>query len=319
MLSTPLCDLLGVQYPIVQGGMAWIATAELASAVSNAGGFGVVAAGNAPPDWVQREIRRTREMTDRPFGLNIMLMSPFAREVVEVALSEEVSAVMTGAGNPAGLIPLFKAKGIRVVPVVASVALARRLERAGADAVIAEGTESGGHVGELTTMVLVPQVVDAVKIPVIAAGGCADGRGLVAALALGAKGVQMGTRFACSTECIAHPNYKARIVQSKDRCTVTSGHTLGHPARALENAFTRRFQELERQGCAPAEIEVFGIGALRRGLIEGDVENGSLMAGQIAGMIRDIRPAAEIVESTVCEAEALLDQLACLNRRMSRA
>lgn len=289
--------------------MAWIATAELAAAVSNGGGLGVIAAGNAPGDWVRTQVRRTREMTDRPFGLNIMLMSPFAGEVIDVAIAEKVPVVLTGAGNPGPHIPRFKAAGIRVVPVVASVALARRLERSGADAVIAEGMESGGHIGEISTMVLVPQVVDAVQIPVIAAGGFADGRGLVAALALGAMGIQMGTRFACSEECIAHENYKVRVLQAKDRCTVTSGHTLGHPVRALENPFTRRFQELERSGASAEELERFGVGALRRGLIDGDIENGSLMAGQVAGMIRDIRPAAQIIADTIAEADRLLSRL----------
>ena len=313
MLRTPICDLLGIAYPILQGGMAWIATAELASAVSNGGGLGVVAAGNAPPEWVRREIHRAREMTDHPFGLNIMLMSPHAEGVVEVAIAERVPVVITGAGNPGPFIPRFNAAGVRVVPVVASVALARRLERAGAAAVVAEGMESGGHIGELTTMVLVPQVVDALRIPVIAAGGFADGRGLVAALALGAQGIQMGTRFACTTECIAHPNYKQRVVQARDRCTTVSGHSLGHPVRALENAFTRRFQELERQNYCREDIEQFGVGALRRGLLDGDTENGSLMAGQVAGMIGDVRPAAEVIAAVMNEAQALLGRLGHLN------
>lgn len=318
MLFTPVCDLLGMKYPIVQGGMAWIATAELAGAVSNAGGLGIIAAGSASPEWVEREICRTRELTDQPFGLNIMLMSACASGVVDVAIRQRVPAVFTGAGNPASLIPRFKEAGILVVPVVASVALARRLERAGADALVAEGMESGGHIGEVTTTVLVPQVVDAVRIPVIAAGGFADGRGLVAALTLGAQAIQMGTRFACSVECIAHPRYKGRIVQSRDRCTATTGHTLGHPVRALENAFTRRFAELERQGCCREEIENFGIGALRKGLIEGDLEGGSLMAGQIAGMIREILPVADIISSVMAEAEMVLRRVQQLDRRTSR-
>ncbi|MCL4466590.1 MAG: enoyl-[acyl-carrier-protein] reductase FabK [Chloroflexi bacterium] len=310
MLSTPVCDRLGMQYPIVQGGMAWIATAELAGAVSNAGGLGVVAAGNAPPEWVQREIRRTRELTSRPFGLNIMLMSPFAAGVVETALAERVPVVFTGAGNPGPLIPRFKAAGIKVVPVVASVSLAKRLERSGADALVAEGMESGGHIGEITTTVLIPQIVDAVNIPVIAAGGFADGRGLVAALAYGAQAIQMGTRFAASVECIAHPNYKQRIVQARDRSTVATGHSLGHPVRALENSFTRRFAELEKSGCCREEIECYGMGSMRRGLIEGDVENGSLMAGQVAGMIREVLPVSTIIDSIIAEAELVLKRLA---------
>ncbi|MHB1005142.1 MAG: enoyl-[acyl-carrier-protein] reductase FabK [Chloroflexota bacterium] len=318
MLRTPICDLLGIDYPIVQGGMAWIATAELAGAVSNGGGLGVVAAGNSPPDWVRREVRRVRELTDRPFGLNIMLMSPHAAGVVEVALEEHVPVVMTGAGNPGPLIPRFNAAGILVVPVVASVALAKRLARAGAAALIAEGMESGGHIGEISTMVLVPQVVDAVSVPVLAAGGFADGRGLVAALALGAQGIQMGTRFACTTECVVHPRYKERVLQARDRCTTTSGHSLGHPVRALENAFTRRFQELERSNASKEEIEKFGIGALRRGLIEGDVDNGSLMAGQVAGMIRDVRPCAEVIADIVAEADRILQKVSRLDGGAAR-
>lgn len=309
MLRTPICDLLGIDFPILQGGMAWIATAELAAAVSNGGGLGVVAAGGCPADWVRREVRRTRELTDRPFGLNIMLMSPHAPAIVELAIEERVSVVMTGAGNPGPLIPRFREAGIHVIPVVASVALARRLERAGAAAIIAEGMESGGHIGEITTMVLVPQVVDAVNVPVIAAGGFADGRGLVAALALGAQAVQMGTRFACTTECIAHPSYKDRVISSKDRCTITTGHSLGHPVRALENTFTRRFLELERQNRSKEEVEHFGMGALRRGLIEGDVDNGSLMAGQVAGMIHEVMPTADVIREIVTEAEGLLARL----------
>ncbi|MHB1131150.1 MAG: enoyl-[acyl-carrier-protein] reductase FabK [Chloroflexota bacterium] len=315
MLFTPVCSLLDIRYPIIQGGMAWIATAELAGAVSNAGGLGVVAAGNAPPEWVRAQVRRTRELTDRPFGLNIMLMSPFAPGVIEVAFEERVPVVFTGAGNPGPLIARFKAAGIKVVPVVASVALARRLERSGADALVAEGTESGGHVGELTTMVLVPQVVDAVRVPVIAAGGFADGRGLLAALALGAQGIQMGTRFAASCECMAHPDYKAKILHAKDRCTVTTGHTLGHPVRALENEFTRGFLKMERDGCCAEEIENFGSGAMRRGLVDGDIRTGSLMAGQVAGMIQEIVPVAEIIDSTMRQAETIICTLSRVNGR----
>jgi enoyl-[acyl-carrier protein] reductase II len=319
MLRTPICDLLGIDYPIVQGGMAWIATAELAAAVSNGGGLGVVAAGGWPADWVRREVRRTRELTDRPFGLNIMLMSPHAPDIVDLAIAESVPVVMTGAGNPGPLIPRFNDAGIHVIPVVASVALARRLERAGAAALIAEGMESGGHIGEITTMVLVPQVVDAVAIPVIAAGGFADGRGLVAAIALGAQGIQMGTRFACTTECIVHTKYKERVLQARDRCTTTTGHTLGHPVRALENTFTRRFLELERQNLPKEEVEKFGTGALRRGLIEGDMEMGSLMAGQVAGMIRDVRPASEIIAELMAEAQSIVNSFGRYNGRAHSA
>lgn len=310
MIRTAVCDLLGIDYPIVQGGMAWVATAELASAVSNAGGFGIIGAGNAPGDWVRSQIRRTRELTDKPFGVNVLLISPTAEEVVRVALEEKVRAVTTGAGMPGPFLAELKERGIVVMPVVASVALARRLERMGADALIAEGMESGGHIGEITSFPLVPQVVDAVRVPVIAAGGIADGRGLVAALALGAQGVQMGTRFVCSQECIAHPEYKRKIVEAKDRSTVTTGHRLGHPVRAIENRFTRHFAEMEeRHQITEQELIEFGTGKLRLSAIEGDVENGSVMAGQISGLINDIRPAREIIASMVREAEEIITGL----------
>ncbi len=309
MLRTPVCDILEIEYPILQGGMAWIATSELAVAVSNGGGLGIIAAGAAPPDYVRTQIHKTREGTSRPFGVNIMLMSPFAAEIVEMTIEERVPVVMTGAGNPGPLIPRFREHGIHVVPVVASVALAKRLERAGAAAVIAEGMESGGHIGETSTMVLVPQVVDALSIPVIAAGGFADGRGLVAALALGAQGIQMGTRFACTTECIAHPSYKEKVLKSRDRCTVTTGHSLGHPVRAMENTFTREFQQLENSNAPRDVVEAFGAGALRRGLIEGDMDHGSLMAGQVAGMIDDVIPAAEVISRLMREADETLARL----------
>ncbi|MBI5956431.1 MAG: enoyl-[acyl-carrier-protein] reductase FabK [Chloroflexi bacterium] len=310
MIRTAVCDLLGIDYPIIQGGMAWVATAELASAVSNAGGFGIIGAGNAPGEWVRSQIRLTRELTDKPFGVNVLLISPTAEEVVRVALEEKVRAVTTGAGMPGPFLAELKERGIVVMPVVASVALARRLERMGADALIAEGMESGGHIGEITSFPLVPQVVDAVKVPVIAAGGIADGRGLVAALALGAQGVQMGTRFVCSQECIAHPEYKRKIVEAKDRSTVTTGHRLGHPVRVIENRFTRHFAELEeRRGISEQELIEFGTGKLRLSAIEGDVENGSVMAGQVSGLINDIRPAREIIASMVREAEEIITGL----------
>ncbi|MEW6231794.1 MAG: enoyl-[acyl-carrier-protein] reductase FabK [Chloroflexota bacterium] len=310
MIRTAVCDLLGIDYPIIQGGMAWVATAELASAVSNAGGFGIIGAGNAPGEWVRSQIRLTRELTDKPFGVNVLLISPTAEEVVRVALEEKVRAVTTGAGMPGPFLAELKERGIVVMPVVASVALARRLERMGADALIAEGMESGGHIGEITSFPLVPQVVDAVRVPVIAAGGIADGRGLVAALALGARGVQMGTRFVCSQECIAHPEYKRKIVEAKDRSTVTTGHRLGHPVRAIENRFTRHFAELEeRHEISEQELIEFGTGKLRLSAIEGDVENGSVMAGQVSGLINDIRPAREIIASMVREAEEIITGL----------
>ncbi len=307
MIRTAVCDLLGIDYPIIQGGMAWVATAELASAVSNAGGFGIIGAGNAPGEWVRSQIRLTRELTDKPFGVNVLLISPTAQEVVRVALEEKVRAVTTGAGMPGPFLAELKERGIVVMPVVASVALARRLERMGADALIAEGMESGGHIGEITSFPLVPQVVDAVRVPVIAAGGIADGRGLVAALALGAQGVQMGTRFVCSQECIAHPEYKRKIVEAKDRSTVATGYRLGHPVRAIENRFTRHFAELEERGeISEQELIEFGTGKLRLSAIEGDVENGSVMAGQVSGLINDIRPAREIIASMVREAEEII-------------
>jgi enoyl-[acyl-carrier protein] reductase II len=312
MMRTVICDLFDIPYPILQGGMAWVATTELVSAVSEAGGLGIIGAGHAPPDWVQEQIRETKRRTSKPFGVNIMLMSPFAEEVIDLVIDERVPVVTTGAGNPGVHIPRFKKAGIKVVPVVSSVALAKRMERSGADALVAEGMESGGHIGETTTMALVPQVVDAVSIPVIAAGGIADGRGLMAALALGAKGIQMGTRFVCSTECIAHERFKQKLVAARDRATITTGHSLGHPVRALENRMTRQFQEMERRGLPREEIESFGVGRLRQGLIEGDVEGGSLMAGQICGLISDVKPVAQIINEIMEQAEALSGTLGAL-------
>lgn len=289
--------------------MAWAATAELAAAVSNAGGLGIVGAGNAPADWVREQIHLTRQWTDRPFGVNIMLMSPFAKDVVEVVLQERVPVVSTGGGNPAVILPRFKQAGIIAMPVVSAVALAKRLERAGADAIVAEGMESGGHVGETCTLPLVPQVVDAVRVPVVAAGGFADGRGLVAALALGAQGVQMGTRFVCSTECIAHARFKDKIVAARDRDTTVSGYTTGHPVRTLENRMTRQFQAREKDGATVEELERLGEGKLRLAVIEGDTENGSLMAGQIAGLVCDIKPAHDLIMHIMAEAEAIIARL----------
>ena len=319
MIRTPICDLLGIEYPILQGGMAWAGTAELAAAVSNAGGLGIIGAGNAPPDWLRDQIRAVRERTNKPFGVNVMLLSPFAQECVDVVYEEMVPVVVTGAGNPGPLVPRFKGRGQKVVPVVASVALARRLERYGIDAVVAEGTESGGHVGETTTLVLVPQVVDAVKVPVIAAGGIADGRAVVAALALGAQGVQMGTRFLCSEECIAHQNFKTKVLQSKDRATVVSGQTLGHPVRALENKMTRRFLEMEKAGRPASDLEEFGAGKLRLAVVDGDMEMGSLMAGQCCGLINDIKPVAVIIADLLSETEALIGRLSTLPRESAHA
>ncbi|MCL5257005.1 MAG: enoyl-[acyl-carrier-protein] reductase FabK [Chloroflexi bacterium] len=309
MIKTPLCDLLGVKYPLTQGGMAWVGTAELAGAVSAAGALGIIGTGNAPGSWVREQIRALRRHTGNPFGVNIMLMSPSAEDVLEVVIEERVPVVTTGAGSPAPYIDRLKEAGAKVIPVVASVAFAKRMERYGADAVIAEGTESGGHVGEMTTMALVPQVVDAVDIPVIAAGGIGDGRGMAAALALGAVGVQVGTRFICSEECIAHISVKHKILQASDRSTVVTGHSIGHPVRALKNQFTRAFDQMEHRGLPAHEIEAFGTGRMRLGLIDGDVENGSLMAGQIAGLVSEIKPVKQIIEEMMSKAEAVVSGL----------
>jgi enoyl-[acyl-carrier protein] reductase II len=308
-MRTVICDLFGIQYPVIQGGMAWLGTAELASAVSNGGGLGIIGAGNAPPSWVREQIRATRERTSRPFALNIMLMSPFVAEVIQVALEEGVSIVATGGGNPGVYISTFKEAGIKVMPVVSSVALAKRLERAGADALVAEGMESGGHIGEIATMALVPQVVDSVSIPVVAAGGIGDGRGLAAALCLGAQGVQLGTRFVCAEECVAHPNFKQKLLEARDRSTVVTGYSTGHPVRCIENRLTRQFQALERGGASVEELERLGQGKLELAAIYGDTENGSVMAGQICGLIREVKPAAVIIREIVDEAETILSRL----------
>jgi len=306
VLKTVICDLFGIKYPIIQGGMAYVGTFELASAVSNAGGLGIIGPGNSGPDWVRQQIRATKQLTDKPFGVNVLLISPFAKQVVDVILEEKVAMVTTGAGNPEPYIPRFKEAGIKVMPVVASAALAKRVERYGADAVVAEGMESGGHIGKVSTMALVPPVVDAVRIPVVAAGGIADGRGMAAALALGAQGVQVGTRFVCSEECIAHPGYKEKILQANERATVVSGQSTGHPLRCLENRLTRQFQEMEKAGASKEELEAFGVNKYYQGTIEGDLEGGSLLAGQIAGLIKDIKSAKVIIEEMIAEAEAVI-------------
>jgi enoyl-[acyl-carrier protein] reductase II len=309
MLKTEICDLFGIKYPIVQGGMAHVATAELAAAVSNAGGLGIVGGGAPEPDWMREQIRRTRQLTDQPFGANVVLIAPKAKELIEVILDERVTVVTTGAGNPGPFIPQFKEAGIKVMPVVASVALARRLARYGVDAFIAEGMESGGETGQLTTMALVPQVVDAVELPVIAAGGFADGRGMVAALALGAKGIQMGTRFVCSEECVAHPDFKKLIVDATDRATVLSGQSTGYPLRCLENKFAREFMDKEASGMPIEELFQLGVGKMRAGMIDGDIEGGTLLAGQIAGLIKEIKPVKAIIEDIIAGAEAVIAQL----------
>ena len=294
-----ICKLLKIKYPIFQGGMAWIGTAELASAVSNAGGLGLIGAGHMPPDVLRKEIQKCKGWTEKPFGVNIMLMSPFVKEVMQVVIDERVPVVTTGAGNPGEYLPALKEIGTKVIPVVASVALAKRLEKGGVDAIIAEGCESGGHIGEISTMPLVPQVVDAVEIPVIAAGGFADSRGMAAAFALGAHAIQMGTRFVLSTECIAHPNYKEMVLKAKDRSTVVTGRTLGHPARVIANKLTRTYLEMEAAGATTEEFEKLGVGSLHKATHEGDVENGSVMIGQISGMLEDIKTVQEIIDDIV--------------------
>ncbi len=305
-MNTRLCSLLGIEYPIIQGGMAWVATAELAAAVSNGGGLGLIAAGGAPAEAVREQIRKARTLTDKPFGVNVMMMSPFADDIMKMLTEEKPAVVATGAGNPAKYIPGLKEAGIKVLPVVASVAVAKKMERSGADAIIAEGTEAGGHIGELTTMVLVPQIVDAVSLPVVAAGGIADQRGAVAAFALGAEGIQVGTRFICSTECIAHDNYKQAVIKAKDRDAVVTGRSTGAPVRALKNKLTKEYQRLESENAPFEEIEKLGVGGLRRAFQEGDVETGSLMAGQSAAMVHEIEPCADIIRSYFEGAEELI-------------
>jgi len=306
MLHTVLNDLLGIRYPVIQGGMAWIADGKLAAAVSEGGGLGIVAAGNAPADYVRSQIRIARELTDRPFGLNIMLMSPFAGDIAKLAAEERVAVVTTGAGNPAQYMDLWKSADIKVIPVVASVAMARLMTRTGASALIAEGGESGGHVGELTTMVLVPQVCDATTLPVIAAGGIADGRGMAAALMLGACGVQMGTRFLSAEECSIHPVYKEKILKAKDLCTMVTGKRAGHPVRALRTSFPRAYMKAEYGGASDEELDRMGTGALRLAVQEGDTERGCFLSGQIAAMVNRTQPAADIVREVAEEAEPLL-------------
>ncbi len=305
-MQTEVTKLLEIKYPIIQGGMAWVAEHHLAAAVSEAGGLGLIGAANAPAEWVREEIRKAKELTDKPFGVNIMLMSPYADDVAKVVAEEGVKVVTTGAGNPGKYLASWKEAGICVIPVVASVALAKMMERAGVDAVVAEGTESGGHIGETTTMVLVPQVVDAVKIPVIAAGGIADGRGIAAAFMLGAKGVQLGTRFVASKEAVVHQNYKDYIVKAKDIDTRVTGRSTGHPVRVLRNAVTKEYLELEKKGASFEELEGLTVGGLRRAVQEGDTKTGSLMSGQIAGMIRDIPTCQEIIDRLVTETDKLM-------------
>ena len=303
-MKTRITELLNIKYPILQGGMAWVAESSLASAVSNAGGLGLIAAGNAPAEWVREEIRKTRTLTDKPFGINIMLLSPFAEDVAKVAAQERVKVVTTGAGSPGKYMQMWKEAGIVVMPVVPTSTLAKRLERFGADALIAEGCESGGHIGELTTMVLIPQIVDSVKIPIIAAGGIGDGRGLAAALMLGADGVQVGTRFLVAKECIIHQNYKNIILEAGDTSTVATGRSTGHPVRVIKNKLARMFIELEKNGASTEELEELGRGALAKASKEGDLDMGSFMSGQIAGLVNKEQSCEEIINEMFAEASA---------------
>lgn len=310
MIKSEICEILGIRYPVFQGGMAWIADGRLAAAVSEGGGLGIIAAGNAPGEYVREQLRIAKSMTSKPVGVNIMLMSPFADEVAGVVVEEKADVVTTGAGNPGKYIESWKEAGIKVIPVVASVAMAKRLTRMGVTALIAEGGESGGHVGELTTMVLVPQICDATDLPVIAAGGIADGRGVAAALMLGACGVQMGTRFLSAEECTIHPSYKEKILKATDLCTMVTGKRLGHPVRSLRTPFARDYSKAEYGGMPDEELEALGAGALRLAVQEGDNEKGCFLAGQIAAMVKKEQPAAEIVREVIEEAEPILRRAA---------
>jgi enoyl-[acyl-carrier protein] reductase II len=295
MIETRITKLLGIKYPIIQGGMAWVSSANLVAAVSNAGGLGIFGSGSMEPDLVREEIQKIKSLTDKPFGVNVMLMMPTAPGVVDVCIDEKVPVVTTGAGNPAPYVKRFKDAGIKVIPVVSAVALAKRLERSGVDAVIAEGHESGGHVGEITSMVLIPQITDAVKIPVIAAGGIADGRGIAAAFALGAEAVQMGTRFILAKECHAHQNYKQAVLKARDRDTVMTGLKTGHPVRVIRNKLTKEYIEREFSGATVEELEEMGKGRLRLSAIDGDITEGSVMAGQVSGLLKLEQTAGEII------------------------
>ena len=306
-MKTEITALLGTEYPIIQGGMAWVAEYHLAAAVSEAGGLGIIGAANAPAAWVREQIHKVRELTGKPFGVNVMLMSPYAAEVAEVIAEEKVPVVTTGAGNPEKYMELWKNAEVKVIPVVASTALAKRMERCGADAVIAEGCESGGHVGETTTMALVPQVVDVVEnIPVIAAGGIGDGRGIAAAFMLGARGVQLGTCFVATTEAQVHENYKQAIIKAKDIDTRVTGRTTGHPVRSLRNQMTKEYLKKEAEGASFEELEAMALGSLRKAVLEGDIRNGSMMAGQIAGLVKEELSCKDLIDKLVKETDALL-------------
>lgn len=308
-MKTDITELLGIEYPIIQGGMAWVAEHRLAAAVSNAGGLGLIGAASAPAEIVREEIRKCKELTDKPFGVNVMLLNPNADEVAKVIVEEGIKVVTTGAGNPAKYMPMWKEAGVKVIPVVASVALAKMMERGGADAVVAEGMESGGHIGYTTTMTLVPQVVDAVNIPVIAAGGIADGRGMVAAMALGACAVQMGTRFVVANESIVHENYKKKVIKASDIDSEVTGMSTGHPVRCLRNKMTRQYLELEKSGADFMELEKLTLGSLRNAVIDGDVVTGTVMAGQIAGLIKEEKSCKEIIEEIMEEAKSVKNNI----------
>ena len=306
-MKTRLTELLNIEYPVIQGGMAWVAEHHLAAAVSLAGGLGLIGAANAPSQWVREEIRAAKKLTEKPFGVNIMLLSPYAGEVAKVVVEEGVKVVTTGAGNPEKYMEMWKAAGVKAIPVVASVALAKRMERSGADAIVAEGCESGGHIGELTTMALVPQVVDAVDIPVIAAGGIGDGRGIAAALMLGAEGVQIGTRFVVTEESIVHENYKKRVMDAKDIDSQVTGRSTGHPVRTLRNKQTREYLRLEKEGATFEQLEMLTLGGLRKAVLEGDVMTGSVMAGQIAGLVKEELSCQKLMEQLVSQTKKAIE------------
>jgi enoyl-[acyl-carrier protein] reductase II len=308
-LRTRVTELLGIEYPVIQGGMAWTATAELSAAVSNAGGLGVIGAGQMPTDLLAEEIRKAKLLTDKPYGVNLMLLTPHIDDLVQLVLDERVPVVTTGAGNPGPFMPALKAAGIKVLPISPSAALAKRLERSGADAIIGEGMEAGGHIGELTTMVLTPVLVDAVDVPVIAAGGIADGRGMAAAFALGAEAVQVGTRFMCATECTIHESVKGKVVAARDRDTVVTGYSTGHPVRVIKNKLTRQLEELDKANKA-GEVERLGAGKLQLAMRKGDTDMGSLMAGQAAALVTSVQPAGEILMEIVTEAVAVMRRMA---------
>ena len=309
-MKTAITELLNIQYPIFQGGMAWVAEHTLAAAVSNAGGLGIIASGGAPCDYVREEVRKTKVLTDKPFGVNIMLMNPEADAIAHMVIEEGVKVVTTGAGNPEKYFPVWKEAGIKILPVVASVGLARRMEKYGADALIAEGCESGGHIGEMTTMTLVPQVVQAVHVPVVAAGGIGDGHGVAAAFMLGAEGVQVGTRFLLADETQIHENYKEKVLKAKDIDSQVTGRSTGHPIRVLRNPMTRKYLKMEAEGATLEELEVMTLGSLRRAVVEGDVKEGSLMAGQVAGLLNKRQTCKEIIEEMMTEAVDVMEEAA---------